>query len=525
MAPPKPASKGQVTLTQMLKALDKDVAGSLERRLKKLSKKKAIKVPLDKNKADQLERRAAYSATSKELTKWDPIVDKNKRANHIKFPLDQEPEILPTTSESLSEIKPQNELEREVTSVIGTSASALHDNQELSKAEQSYLKAISAEEAQERHKELQRMRVLLSSYAAKMRRQKAIKSKSYRRLLKHERIRSHVKKVESDKDLLIEEIERLQRLRAKERASLKHKNTGKWAKHAKFRSKYDDEARKAMLEQIGLAEKLLEKPAAPNSDSDEEDDDDDDVIEEDDDQDSSDNQGDDDMATTNENKVVVRQDGSKKDDIGAAISDRLIVSSELLKEKSLRKRRDSEDGEEGDNDDGGEEVVMGSDDDNGEDADEQRKLMSEAFANDDVVAQFQRAKDQLADEEQPKDVDLYLPGWGGWAGPGIKVNKKKRNKYIIKAKKLPRKDDNLGNVIISEQADSKMNSFMVKKLPRGVKNEKKFGQILTKPTAATFVGQAQHRESIKPRIATKMGARIEPMSKRVLQKGNKAKWA
>lgn len=493
---------GQVSLGQMLKALDKDVAVNVEKKLKKLTKKRAIKVPLDKNKAEQVERRVAYSSVSKEVSKWEPIVDSNRRARNLTFPLDQEPNSLPSTSEALVELRPRNDLEKEILGAVGSSETVLHDKTELTKAEEKYLKAISVEEAEERHRELQKTRVLLSSYAAKMRRQKAIKSKSYRRLLKHERIRKHVKNVESNRDLLMEEIERLQRLRAQERASLKHKNTGKWAKHAKFRSKYDEEARRAMLEQIGIAEKMLEKP----------------VIDEDSD-DSEDNSDEQDAISIDDNESNDEQEYDKKVETSGndtkIASDRLIVSSELIKDRASKRKRPNADDDS--------EVEMDAEDDCDDD-DDQRKLMSEAFADDDVVAEFQSAKDKLAEEEQPKDVDLYLPGWNDWAGPGIKINKNKRRKYIVKAKRTPRRDETLGNVMISEEANSKKDELLSKMMPKNPNNAKRIGKILTAPITGTFVSQSKHRELIKPRIITKMGARIEPLSKKALQI-NKAKWA
>lgn len=470
--------KSQVSLTQMLKALDKGVASGLERRLKKLSKKKAIVKPLDKNKADLLERKAAYSSVSKDLDKWESVIEKHKEARQIVFPLDHQPDVLSPTSEALSDLKPRNDLEKEVMGVIESSDSALRDHKELTKAEEKYLKAISLEEAKGRHLELQRMRVLLSSYAAKMRRQKAIKSKSYRRLLKKERLKNHMKKVESNKDLLMDEIEKLRRLRAQERASLKHKNTGKWAKHAKFRAKYDEDARNAMLEQIGIAGKLLERPA--EADSDDSDDSEDEVsISEDD---------------VEESPSGNVDEGKPNDDV----RDTLIISSELMNN----------------NDD---------DDDDEDEDDEQHKLISEAFENDDVVAEFKKAKSELNEQEQPKDIQLYLPGWNDWAGPGIKVNRRKKSKYKIKAKKLPRRDDNLGNVIISEQAEDKIRELQLRKVPRGLKDEDQLTKKLCKPTAATFINQSVYKNKTRPKIVSKLGARIEPMSQKLL-KSNKAKW-
>lgn len=52
-----------------------------------------------------------------------------------------------------------------------------------------------------------------------------------------------------------------------------------------------------------------------------------------------------------------------------------------------------------------------------EEAEARRRLtIAEAFADDDVLAEFREEKRALEDEEQPKSVDLTLPGWGEWAG-------------------------------------------------------------------------------------------------------------
>lgn len=484
------ANKGQVTLTQMLRALDEEVAGKVSKKLQKLSKKKKLEVPNELDAA-RIERKTAYSEVSQEVSKWDPIVKRNRQTK-IKFPLDQQPDVL--TSSAVANFKPRNEFEEEIQN---ESVSQL-DDQEFSQSEKKYLKAISAEEAKERLKQMQKTRILLNTFGAKMRRQNKIKSKSYRRLLKQQRIRTHVKKVESDKDKLLDEIERLKTLRAQERASLRHKNTGKWAKHAKFRAKYDEEARNALLEQIGVASKLLGKPAVPQSDSDE----------------SQDEEADDDSVSES-GEDSVHSEEEKKDEPTSA-NDRLIVSSELTNDRSAKKRKASTDGGDDDDDD---------DDEGDDDEDEQRKLMSEAFANDDVVGEFKKLKSQLADEEQPKDIDLFLPGWGDWAGPGIKVNRRKRKKYIIKADKVDRKDESLSNVIISERANDEMKELQVKKLPRGIKSDKHLTKILAKPVTSTFVDESSHREITRPNIETRLGARIEPISRKVLQGGNKAKWA
>jgi U3 small nucleolar RNA-associated protein 14 len=140
----------------------------------------------------------------------------------------------------------------------------------LTVAEEKYLKAMSLEEAKLRHKELQRMRALLSYQEAKYKRQSKIKSKKYHRILRKERLRKEVENfdehVKSDPEAALKKLNDLDLLRALERASLKHKNTGKWAKHNKLRAKYDENARQALSDQIELSKMLLKKQPIVNSD-------------------------------------------------------------------------------------------------------------------------------------------------------------------------------------------------------------------------------------------------------------------
>ena len=52
----------------------------------------------------------------------------------------------------------------------------------------------------------------------------------------------------------------------------------------------------------------------------------------------------------------------------------------------------------------------------------------QAFAADDVVADFSSEKDAMKQRDKPKDIDLTLPGWGDWGGGGLKVSKRKRKR-------------------------------------------------------------------------------------------------
>jgi U3 small nucleolar RNA-associated protein 14 len=88
----------------------------------------------------------------------------------------------------------------------------------------------------------------------------------------------------------------------------------------------------------------------------------------------------------------------------------------------------------------------------------QRELVARAFANDDVVAEFEDEKMAEIEEDGDKVEDLTLPGWGSWAGAGVKKSKNK--KKILKVTKGidadKRKDAKLSHVIINEKLNKKV---------------------------------------------------------------------
>ncbi|KAM7240449.1 hypothetical protein CapIbe_008355 [Capra ibex] len=90
-----------------------------------------------------------------------------------------------------------------------------------------------------------------------------------------------------------------------------------------------------------------------------------------------------------------------------------------------------------------------------EDERDQRQIIKEAFAGDDVIRDFLKEKREAVEVSKPKDLDLTLPGWGEWGGMGLKPRAKKRHQFLIKALEgPPRKDKNLPNVVINEKRSS-----------------------------------------------------------------------
>ena len=71
-----------------------------------------------------------------------------------------------------------------------------------------------------------------------------------------------------------------------------------------------------------------------------------------------------------------------------------------------------------------------------------RVAISQAFASDDVLAEFGEEKCSIIERDKPKDIDLTLPGWGDWGGPDVKVSSSKRKRYVT-VKLIPRRHFNL----------------------------------------------------------------------------------
>ncbi|KAK2575960.1 hypothetical protein KPH14_007321 [Odynerus spinipes] len=160
-------------------------------------------------------------------------------------------------------------------------------------------------------------------------------------------------------------------------------------------------------------------------------------------------------------------------------------------------------------------VVTGGDDilDDSEGEEEKHNIISEAFADDDVVDEFRKEKEEEIKKSQPEDIDLSLPGWGSWGGTSIKPSTRKTKQFIIKVPKdLPRKDENKGDVIIIEEENAKIREHQVNDLPFPFSTVKDFEASIRAPIGRNFVPENAHKKLIEPTVKTAMGKVIEPMN-------------
>ena len=138
-------------------------------------------------------------------------------------------------------------------------AANLRGEKDIAETESLKMNHLTVEEVAARRAELAKNRELMFRAEAKAKRIAKIKSKTYRRLRKKEKAKIAAKLGEDEDDA--DELDDENRLkmevqRARERATLKHKNTGKWAKAMQQRGELDEDQRRDIAEMLDRGEKL-----------------------------------------------------------------------------------------------------------------------------------------------------------------------------------------------------------------------------------------------------------------------------
>ncbi|XP_021541422.1 U3 small nucleolar RNA-associated protein 14 homolog A isoform X1 [Neomonachus schauinslandi] len=631
---------------------------AVKKQLNRVKSKKTVELPLNKEEVERIHREVAFNKTSQALSKWDPIVLKNRQAEQLVFPLKKEQSVFAPIEHVLSGWKARTPLEQEVFNLLHKNKQPVTDPL-LTPVEKASLKAMSLEDAKVRRAELQRARALQSYYEARARREKKIKSKKYHKVLKKGKARKALKEFEKLRKVnptaALEELEKIEKARMMERMSLKHQNSGKWAKSKAIMAKYDLEARQAMQEQLARNKELTQKLQVA-SDSEEEEE----GVEEEGElvpdavneiqmdangpnpwmlrnhsrgtkeikvqdpeqlpepvaHEASENEeeerpGAEEEILLNEfeerrslrKKSGLNQDAelvSRQEPKGSSsqevLSELRALSQKLNKESQQSGKQNvssvrtvlavqreepteaeeeplllqrperahtleelEELGKEGcfqnkevprpvgegqqsernpDNQpDAPKEkkrkeqmidlqnllttkspsvkslaVPMTVEELEDEEERDQKQMIKEAFAGDDVIRDFLKEKREAVEASKPKDVDLTLPGWGEWGGMGLKPSAKKRRRFLIKTPEgPPRKDKNLPNVIINEKRNVHAAAHQVRVLPYPFTHHRQFERTIQTPIGSTWNTQRAFQKLTTPKVVTKPGHIIKPI--------------
>lgn len=153
----------------------------------------------------------------------------------------------------------------------------MRDESDITRTEDLKMNHLSVEEVAARRAELRKTRELMFRAEAKAKRVAKIKSKTYRKIHKksREKIKGLIEEAEGLDGKEDDGAERLKREveRAKERATLRHKNAGKWAKAMHGRGELDVDQRREIEEMLERGEALRAKIRGESGSEDDDDND------------------------------------------------------------------------------------------------------------------------------------------------------------------------------------------------------------------------------------------------------------
>uniref|UniRef100_A0A8C6UUT0 UTP14C small subunit processome component n=1 Tax=Neogobius melanostomus TaxID=47308 RepID=A0A8C6UUT0_9GOBI len=620
----------KIELSDLLPTASKKAQKQIET-LKKSNR--TLDTPLSRQETERIHRDVAFQKVATEVSQWKSVIQQNQQAEQLVFPLNQEPSGPKPIEHVVAGWKAQTPLEQEIFAVLNANKQPIN-NPILTPAEEESIKAMSLEEAKIRRAELQKARALQSYYEAKARRDRKIKSKKYRKVhnkaKRKEMLKQFDEMVKTNPEGALEELKKLEMGRMQERMSLKHQNSGKWAKSKAIMAKYDEDARKAMQQQLEINKELTQKVAtALNNDEEDEDDEEEADTEEvlpdfvndvekagdasnpwmrgkltEEEQEKEQEskmaeevillEDEEEMEEeVNEEEKLLREFENRRkqqeEDIvdETALSEftsiirgltqkpevETIVDNSTPLEEGLTRIQTLEDTEKLQETDISEtaepevvEIVQADEtaketstkkakkrkrnielkevitkesrvvtvplkvtteevgEEDMEDEMDQRGLIKEAFAGDDVISDFLKEKRKKEDAGKPKAIDLTLPGWGEWGGKGLKPSRKKRQRFRTKpAQAVVRKDAKLPEVIMSEQRDKSITLHQVSSLPFPFENYAQFESTIRCPLGRTWNSEKTVKKVTLPRVVTQLGAIIEPMGREELKKSQQQK--
>ena len=229
---------------------------------------------------DRASRKLAYEATSKDVSNWMETVKANREAETLDFRPKNRARV--TTNSLVNKFTPENDFERQIQEAL--EGAGAEDETKLVEAEEALAAGIARggddddadfdddlgsntnltlEEFKKRHGQLAKMRSLLFYEERKRHQINKIKSKKYRKIRKKQNEKEKVKEMEvlreQDPELARELDEREATKRMKERMTLAHKNTSKWARQQLRRGNIDTDTRKALSAQVAIGDKLRQK--------------------------------------------------------------------------------------------------------------------------------------------------------------------------------------------------------------------------------------------------------------------------
>jgi len=287
---------GFATVQKSMRALssglivDKDGKGGQQQKKKKLTTTAA---PVSRVISDRASRKVHYEATTEDVTQWKDAIHEQRDAETLDFRTNKggattnriTRDVLVDKFEATTDFEKEIQVALEKAGMDNEGSMLKKEKSRLTGEQQGDMdndiddlgsNQITMEEYKKRHGELAKLRALMFYEEQKRHRINKIKSKKYRKIRKRQK--DKLTSAEMDAAAMLqddptttdrERIEREEMDRMKERMTLAHKNTSKWARHMLRRgAKMDIEERRALSLQIAKGEELRRKVMGEEEDND-----------------------------------------------------------------------------------------------------------------------------------------------------------------------------------------------------------------------------------------------------------------
>ena len=264
-----------LTLDSLMEGLQ-DTRGfrDMQKTLAKVAQGKSTSAPVAKVVSDRAQRKVHYQEQTDQVSRWMEAVQENRQAESLDFRPKERMDV--TKDDLVEKFVPTTDFEQELHAALLQAGQ--QDEDAILKREEEMMQdddlgsnKLTMEEYKQRRAQMAKMRALMFYHEQKRHHMNKIKSKKYRRIRKKQRQRlkeaEMAAQIDQDPDMVKELEEKEEVERMKERMTLAHKNTSKWAKRVLKRGKnVDKDTRRALSAQLKRGDDLRKKMHATRDD-------------------------------------------------------------------------------------------------------------------------------------------------------------------------------------------------------------------------------------------------------------------
>eukprot|EP00667_Euglena_gracilis_P004612 EG_transcript_4638 len=275
------AATGAVTVDRLLGALEAEDSGVVvqaRRKLKKLSRAGAQTLGLEKPKSEREaeERAAVRGLVRSDMREWVPAVNTLEKRPTVAFPLHvPEPPSQKSLQALVTDMEGETPLEqrvRETLEAAGIRTRIQRDAEDrvtdIVALDQDEQDLLGPEATKSRQDKLAKLKAVMGYKQKKLAWIKSIKSKTYRKIMRKSKVSKEEKALQRLEEIdpqaaIAKRRAKMEMDRARERATLKHKNSAAATRRRRNLMKWSKAAREDMHNAQNLAEKLTKRFQEP----------------------------------------------------------------------------------------------------------------------------------------------------------------------------------------------------------------------------------------------------------------------